>query len=51
MKLTINAKGLENALRGEEDGICFFGIEEKKDVLIFLNINFIIRENMLMTLF
>jgi hypothetical protein len=32
IKLTINAKGLKNGLRGEEDGICFFGIEEKKDV-------------------
>jgi hypothetical protein len=32
MKLTINAKGLENGLRAEEDGICFFGNGEKKDV-------------------
>jgi hypothetical protein len=31
-KLIINAKGMENGLRGEEDGICFFGTAEKKNV-------------------
>jgi hypothetical protein len=31
-KLTINAKGLVNGLREEEDGICFLGTGEKKDV-------------------
>ncbi len=32
-KLKINAKGLINGLRGEEDGICFLGDDSKKDVI------------------
>lgn len=31
--LKINAKGLENGLRGQDDGICFLGNDEKKEVL------------------
>jgi len=31
--VTINAKGLVNSLRGEDDGICFFGIEKDKNVI------------------
>jgi hypothetical protein len=33
--LTTNAKGIENGLRGEEDGISFFGTGEKKDVYFY----------------
>ncbi len=31
-KLIISGKGLEGSLRGAQDGICFLGTGEKKDV-------------------
>jgi hypothetical protein len=36
--LKINAKGLENGLRGQDDGICFLGNGDKKNVNIILEI-------------
>lgn len=35
-KLTINAKGLQNGLRGKEDGIAFFGDKKKTDQVSFI---------------